>query len=85
MVERTDSKIVARKDDHIEVTALKFNGMIDSLEKFIDKLTKSVEIHAKIQGRKLVRDKDSEELSRTVFIATNQIMICLIVIDIPKT
>ena len=26
-----------------------------------------------------------EELSRTVFIATNQIMICLIVIDIPKT
>ena len=28
MAERTDSKIVARKDDHIEVTALKFNGMI---------------------------------------------------------
>ena len=26
-----------------------------------------------------------EELSRTVFIATNQTMICLIVIDIPKT
>ena len=26
-----------------------------------------------------------EELSRTVFIATNQIMICLIVIDIAKT
>ena len=26
-----------------------------------------------------------EELSRTVFIATNQTMICLIVIDFPKT
>ena len=26
-----------------------------------------------------------EELARTVFIATNQIMICLIVIDFPKT
>ena len=28
MAERTDSKIVARKDDNIEVTALKFNGML---------------------------------------------------------
>ena len=52
MTERTDSKIVARKDDHIEVTALKFNGMIDSIEKFT---------------------------------ATSQTMICLIVIDFPKT
>ena len=42
MIERTDSKIVARKDDHIEVTALKLNGMIDSLERFIDRLSKSV-------------------------------------------
>ena len=33
MAERTDSKIVARKDDHIEATALKFNGMLDSIEK----------------------------------------------------
>ena len=62
MAERTDSKIEARKDDHIEVTALKFNGMIDSLEKFIDKLTKSVEIQAKIQGRKL--DRDSKDRHR---------------------
>ena len=61
MAERTDSKIVARKDDHIEVTALKFNRIIDSLEKFIDKLTKSVEIQAKIQGRKLDRDRDSKD------------------------
>ena len=37
IAERTDSKIVARKDDHIEVTALKFNGMLDSLEKFMDR------------------------------------------------
>ena len=36
MAEGTDSKIVGRKDDHIEVTALKFNGMLDSIEKFID-------------------------------------------------
>ena len=64
MAERTDSKIVARKDGHIEVTALKFNGMIDSLEKFIDKLTKSVEIQAKIQGRKLDRDRDSKDRHR---------------------
>ena len=64
MAERTDSKIVARKDDHIEVTAFKFNGMIDSLEKFIDKLTKPVEIQAKIQGRKLDRDRDSKDRHR---------------------
>ena len=140
MAERTDSKIVARKDDHIEVTALKFNGMLDSLEKFMDRLSKSVARTAEIQGRNLDRDRDSKDrhrrsnrdsrdsrdsrnsrdnrrsygsdsdssseddrqrsrsrdssrsrsaveegLSRTVFIATNQIMICLIFIDIPKT
>ena len=64
MAERTDSKIVARKDDHIEVTALKFNGMLDSIEKFIDKLTKSVAITAEIQGRKLDRDRDSKDRHR---------------------
>ena len=146
MTERTDSKIVARKDDHIEVTALRFNGMMDSLEKFIDRLSKSVARSVEIQGRKLDRDRDSkdrdrrsntdsrdnrnsrdnrdsrnsrdsrrsyrsdsdssseddrqrsrsrdssrsrsrsrEELSRPVFIATNQTMNCLIVIDFPKT
>ena len=109
MAERTDSKIVARKDDHIEVTALKFNGMMDSLEKFIDRLSKSVARSVEIQGRNLYRDskdrhrrasrdsRDSREnrdsrnsrsrarLSRTVFIATNQIMVCLMVIDFPKT
>ena len=42
MAERTDSKIVARKDDHIEVTSLKFNGMLDSIEKFMNRLSKSV-------------------------------------------
>ena len=64
MTERTDSKIVARKDDHIEVTALKFNGMIDFLEKFIDRLTKSVARSVEIQGRKLVRDRDSKDRDR---------------------
>ena len=42
MTEKTDSKIVARNDDHIEVIALKFKGVIDSLEKFIHRLSKSV-------------------------------------------
>ena len=42
MTERTDSKIVARKDDHIEVIALKLSGMMDSLEKCMDRLGKSV-------------------------------------------
>ena len=64
MTERTDSKIVARKDDHIEVTALKFNGMIDSLEKFIDRLSKSVARSFEIQGRKLDRDRDSKDRDR---------------------
>ena len=59
MAERTDSKIVARKDDHIEVTALKFNGMLDSIEKEKDRLTKSVARTTEIQGRKLDRDRDS--------------------------
>ena len=40
MAERTDSKIVTRRDNHVEVTALKFNGMLDSLEKFMDTLSK---------------------------------------------
>ena len=43
MTERPDSRNVPRNDDHIELTALKFKGMIDSLDKFIDRLTKSVE------------------------------------------
>ena len=64
MAERTNSKIEARKDDHIEVTALKFNRIIDSLEKFIDKLTKSVARTAEIQGRKLDRDRDSKDRHR---------------------
>ena len=64
MTERTDSKIVARNDDHIEVTALKFNGMIDSLEKFIDRLSKSVARSVEIQGRKLDRDRDSKDKDR---------------------
>ena len=64
MTERTDSKIVARKDDHIEVTALKFNGMMDSLEKFIDRLSNSVARSVKIQGRKLDRDRDSKDRDR---------------------
>ena len=64
MAERTDSTIVARKDDHIEVTALKFNGMLDSIEKFIDKLNKSAARTAEIQGRKLDRDRDGKDRHR---------------------
>ena len=64
MTERTDSKIVVRNDDHIEVTALKFNGMIDFLEKFIDRLSKSVARSVEIQGRKLDRDRDSKDRYR---------------------
>ena len=64
MAERTDSKIVARNDDHIEVTALKFNGMIDSLEKFIDTLSKSIARSVEIQGRKLDRDRDNKNRDR---------------------
>ena len=64
MMERTDSKIVARKDDHIKVTALKFNGMMDSLEKFIDRLSKSFARSVKIKGRKLDRDRDSKDRDR---------------------
>ena len=64
MTERADSKIVARKDDHIKVTALKFNGMMDFLEKFIDRLSKSVARSVKIQGRKLDRDRDSKDRDR---------------------
>ena len=43
MTERPDSRNVPRNDDHIELTALKFKGVMDSLDKFIDRLTKSVE------------------------------------------
>ena len=64
MAERTDSKIVASKDDHIEITALKFNGMLDSIEKFIDRLSKSVARTVEIQGRKLDRNRDSKDRHR---------------------
>ena len=43
MTERPYSRNVPRNDDHIEPTALKFKGVMDSLDKFIDRLTKSVE------------------------------------------
>ena len=64
MTERTNSKIVARNDYPIEVTALKFKGVIDSLEKFIDRLTKSVARSVEIQGRKLDRDRISKDRDR---------------------
>ena len=64
MAERTDSKIVARKDDHIEVTAIKCNGMLDSIEKFIEILSKLVARTVEIQGRKLDRDRDSKDRHR---------------------
>ena len=99
MTERADSKIVARKDDHIEVTALKFNEMMDSLEKFMDRLGKSVgtveEVIGviRIQAQKMI-DKGleveivlevEEGLSRPVLIATNQTMNCFTVINFQKT
>ena len=62
MTERTDSKIVARKDDHIEVTALKLSGMMDSLEKFMDRLGKSVARSVEMKDRKL--DRDSKDRHR---------------------
>ena len=59
MTERPDSRNVPRNDDQIELTALKFGGMIDSLDKFIDRLTKSVERSVEKQSRKLDRDRRS--------------------------
>ena len=38
--------------------------MIDSLEKFIDRLSKSVARSVEIQGRKLDRDRDSKDRDR---------------------
>ena len=60
MTERPDSRNVPRNDDHIELTAHKFKGMIDSLDKFIDRLTKSVEK----QSGKLDRGRRSSTDSR---------------------
>ena len=53
ITERPDFRNVPRNDDHIELTALKFKGMIDSLNKFIDRLTKSVGRSVEKQSRKL--------------------------------
>ena len=64
MTERPDSRNVPRNDDQIELTALKFRGMIDSLDKFIDRLTKSVERSVEKQSRKLDRDRRSNTDSR---------------------
>ena len=64
MTERPDSRNGPRKDDHIELTALKFKGMIDSLDKFIDRLTKSVERSVEKQSRKLDRGRRSSTKSR---------------------
>ena len=60
MTERPDSRNVPRNDDHIELTTLKFKGVMDSLDKFVDRLTKSVEK----QSRKLDRDRRSSKDSR---------------------
>ena len=64
MTERPDSRNVPRKDDHIELTALKFKGMTDSLDKFIDSFTKSVARSVEKQSRKLDRDRRSSTDSR---------------------
>ena len=42
MTERPDSRNVSRNDDQIELTALKFKGVMDSSDKFIGRLTKPV-------------------------------------------
>ena len=60
ITERPDSRNVPRNDDHIELTALKFKGMIDSLDKFIDRLTKSVERSVEKQSRKLDRRSSTD-------------------------
>ena len=64
MTERPDSRNVPRNYGHIELTALKFKGMIASLDKFIDRLTKSVERSVKKQSRKLDRDRRSSTDNR---------------------
>ena len=64
MTERTDSRNVPRNDDQIELTALKFRGMIDSLDKFMDRLTKSIERSVEKQSRKLDIDRRSSTDSR---------------------
>ena len=64
MAERLDSRNVPSNDDHIELTALKFKGVMDSLDKFIERLTKSVERSVEKQSRKLDRDRRSSKDSR---------------------
>ena len=58
MTERPDSRNVPRNDDD-ELTATKSRGMIDSLDKFMDRLTKSIERSVEKQSRKLDRDRKS--------------------------
>ena len=64
MTEGPDSRNVPGNDDHIELAALKFKGMMDSLGKFIDRLTKSVERSVEKQSKKLDRDRRSSTDSR---------------------
>ena len=64
MAERPDSRNVPRNDDHIELTAFKFKGVMDSLDKFIERLTTSVERSVEKQSRKLDRDRRSSKDSR---------------------
>ena len=64
MTERPDSRNIPRNDEHIELTALKFKGVIDSLNKFMERLTKSIERSVEKQNRRLDRDRRSSTDSR---------------------
>ena len=43
MTDRQDSRNVHRSNDHIEITALKLKGVIDSLDKCMDRLLRKLD------------------------------------------
>ena len=64
MADRQDFRNVPRNDDHIELTALKFKGVMDSLDKCMDRLVKTVEKSAEKQSRRMGRDSRDSRDSR---------------------
>ena len=64
MTERQDSRNVLRSNDHVELTALKYKGEMDSLYECMDRLIRALDKTIEQQNRKLDRDNRSSRDSR---------------------
>ena len=64
MTERQESRNTPRSNDHVEITALKYKRVMDSLDEYMDRLIRALDKTIEQQNRKLDRDSRSSRDSR---------------------